>query len=113
MRVEVTKGILVRKIACLCIAAVITFTLTACGKTLSGTYAMSTNHTVTFESNGTCVVEDNGVKLTGSYKFDSGNNAFNVTVNEPMGTVETFVFECRGDDLVSHENGYEFVYEKQ
>lgn len=80
---------------------------------LSGTYAMAKNHTVEFQPDGSCIVQDNGVSWAGTYRYDAGAGSYKVTVNGLGGTVQTYTFTPQGDDLVLHQNGYDFLYEKQ
>ena len=80
---------------------------------LTGKYAMAKNHTIEFSSDGTCIVQDNGVSWQGSYKYDASKGVYAVVVNGLGGSVQAYEYAPSGDDLILRQNGYEFVYEKQ
>lgn len=85
--------------------------LMACGKSLNGTYVNAPNRTIEFSSDGSCVVQDNGVAWPGHYTYDNGSNSFKVTTSELGGTVGSYTLKVDGQNLVLVKYGYEFIYE--
>lgn len=98
-----------KTLAIICICA-IALLLTACGKTLSGTYAHAANYTIDFNPNGTCVVQDNGMSWEGSYEYDAGSGTFKLKQSGLGGSVETYTFWQDGDNIVLQRNGYDFLF---
>ena len=91
----------------LCVA---TLMLSACGKSLSGTYVSAANYTIDFSEDGTCMVQNDGVTWPGTYDYDGSSGTFKLTVSSLGGSVEVYSLRQEDENLVLNRNGFDFVF---